>query len=109
MGKPSVELSDRFVRALSFAIGVHRDQTRKGTDVTYVSHLLAVASIVLDFGGDEDQAIAGLFHDSMEDSDDGEAVAVKIAEQFGPPNSRRSPSSRCSSAAPTSCTTPEQR
>jgi (p)ppGpp synthase/HD superfamily hydrolase len=79
-----VKLSDRFVDAVSFAIEVHDDQTRKGTDVTYVSHLLAVASIVLEFGGDEEQAIAGLLHDSLEDSDeDGEVVASQIIERFG--------------------------
>ena len=52
---------------MSFAIEVHGDQKRKGTDVTYASHLLAVAAIVLEFGGDEDQAIAGLLHDTMEE------------------------------------------
>ncbi len=77
-------LSGRFVDALSLAIDVHGDQPRKGTDVTYVSHLLAVAAIVLEFGGDEDQAIAGLLHDTMEDSPDGEVVAATIRERFGP-------------------------
>ena len=43
-------------------------RSARAHDVTYVSHLLAVAAIVLEFGGDEDQAIAGLLHDTMEDS-----------------------------------------
>ena len=79
-----MNLTGRFVDALSFAIEVHGDQKRKGTDVTYVSHLLAVAAIVLEFGGDEDQAIAGLLHDTMEDSPDGEVVAGTIKKRFGP-------------------------
>ncbi len=79
-----MKLTGRFVDALSFAIDIHGEQPRKGTDVTYVSHLLAVAAIVLEFGGDEDQAIAGLLHDSLEDSEgDGEVVAQVIGERFG--------------------------
>ena len=53
--------------ALSFAASLHRDQSRKASDVPYVAHLLAVASIVLEHGGGEDEAIAALLHDAIED------------------------------------------
>ena len=60
-------LTDRFVSALQFAHDVHRSQIRKDTTIPYVSHLLAVAGLVLESGGDEDLAIAGLLHDAVED------------------------------------------
>ncbi len=60
-------LSERFTAALSFASLLHHRQARKGTTIPYVSHLLAVASLVLEHGGDEDEAIAGLLHDAAED------------------------------------------
>jgi GTP pyrophosphokinase len=61
-------LSSRFNEALTFAADIHRDQRRKGTDIPYVSHVLAVASIVLEVGGGEDEAIAALLHDAVEDA-----------------------------------------
>lgn len=60
-------LSTRFEEALSYAAALHRNQVRKGTSIPYVSHLLSVAALVLEDGGDEDQAIAGLLHDAVED------------------------------------------
>jgi (p)ppGpp synthase/HD superfamily hydrolase len=60
-------LSERFDDALVFASGVHRTHMRKATGVPYVSHLLAVASIALEAGADEDVAIAALLHDCVED------------------------------------------
>jgi (p)ppGpp synthase/HD superfamily hydrolase len=60
-------LTDRFDRALLYATQVHGGQVRKGTSVPYVAHLLAVAATVLEYGGDEDMAIAGLLHDAAED------------------------------------------
>jgi (p)ppGpp synthase/HD superfamily hydrolase len=59
----------------------HGDQTRKGGDIPYVSHLLGVASLVLEAGGDEDMAIAGLLHDTVEDT---AATAAGIEDRFGP-------------------------
>ena len=47
---------------------MHRDQPRKGTDIPYVAHLLGVASIALEYGADEDEAIAALLHDAIEDA-----------------------------------------
>ena len=62
-------LTDRFVEALEFALRAHGDQRRKGGDIPYVAHLLGVSSLVLEAGGDEDMAIAGLLHDTIEDTD----------------------------------------
>lgn len=56
-----------FERALAFATRLHAPQTRKETDIPYISHLIAVAGLVLENGGDRDQAIAALLHDSIED------------------------------------------
>jgi (p)ppGpp synthase/HD superfamily hydrolase len=60
-------LTDRFDRALLYATHVHGGQVRKGTSTPYIAHLLAVAATVLEYGGDEDLAIAALLHDSAED------------------------------------------
>lgn len=75
-------LTSRFETALSFAARLHSTQVRKGSGVPYVSHLLGVASIVLDYGGTEDEAIAGLLHDAVEDRG-GQAAAEVIRICFG--------------------------
>ena len=75
-------LSPRFSDALVFACELHRDQPRKGTDVPYVSHLLGVASLALEHGADEDEAIAALLHDAVEDQG-GEVTAAEIRARFG--------------------------
>jgi GTP pyrophosphokinase len=72
---------ERLVEATAFAMNIHADQVRKGSDTPYISHLLGVASLVLEFGGDEDQAIAGLLHDAIEDQ--GAEQEPIILEQFG--------------------------
>ncbi len=74
-------LTERFERALTWAAQLHRAQVRKATLVPYVSHLLAVCSIVLEHGGDEDQAITALLHDAIEDQD---VWDHEIAARFGP-------------------------
>jgi len=66
MSKATV-LTDRFDRALLYATHVHGGQVRKETSIPYVAHLLAVAATVLEYGGNEDLAIAALLHDSVED------------------------------------------
>ena len=63
----SARLSHRFEEALVYATRLHVDQLRKGTDIPYISHLLAVASLVMEAGGGEDEAIAALLHDGPED------------------------------------------
>src|SRR4051812_22222776 len=60
-------LTARFDDALVYASHLHRRQLRKGTSVPYVAHLLGVAALVLEDGGDEDEAIAALLHDAVED------------------------------------------
>ena len=57
----------RFRDAMVWAAELHQDQKRKGGDIPYVAHLLAVAAIVLEHGGGEDEAIAALLHDALED------------------------------------------
>jgi (p)ppGpp synthase/HD superfamily hydrolase len=59
----------RLVDALAFALAAHGSQTRKGTTIPYASHLLSVAGLVLDSGGDITQAVAALLHDTLEDGD----------------------------------------
>ncbi len=58
-------LTSRFEEALTFATQLHAKQLRKGTTIPYVAHLLAVTALVLENGGDEDEAIAALLHDAM--------------------------------------------
>jgi (p)ppGpp synthase/HD superfamily hydrolase len=73
---------DRFVDAVAYAATVHASQQRKGSDVPYLAHLLGVSSLVLEAGGGEDLAIAGLLHDAAEDHG-GEAQLVEIGDRFG--------------------------
>lgn len=77
-----VQLSSRFGEALDYAFKLHNSQVRKGTGIPYVSHLMAVAAIVLENGGDEDQAIAALLHDAVEDQG-GLPVLETIRARFG--------------------------
>jgi (p)ppGpp synthase/HD superfamily hydrolase len=77
-----VVLSARFEEALPFAARLHRDQVRKGSKAPYVSHLLGVAAIVLEHGGNEDEAIAALLHDAVEDQG-GAPMLIAIRERFG--------------------------
>jgi (p)ppGpp synthase/HD superfamily hydrolase len=76
-------LSIRFDHALLFAAQVHRNQDRKKSGIPYISHLMGVASIVLDYGGDEDMAIGALLHDAVEDCG-GRAMLKTIEQMFGP-------------------------
>lgn len=75
-------LTSRFTAALDYVTIVHAGQERKGTNIPYVAHLLAVASLVLENGGDEDQAIAALLHDAVEDQG-GEPRLADIRARFG--------------------------
>lgn len=75
-------LTARFTSAFDYARIAHADQVRKGSDIPYLYHLLGVASLVLEFGGDEDQAIGGLLHDVIEDC--GESHRQEVSDRFGP-------------------------
>jgi len=81
-GDPTPGLGPHFEAALLYAVHVHGGQRRKGTSIPYVSHLLGVASLVLDDGGDEDEAIAALLHDAAEDQG-GQDRLDDIAIRFG--------------------------
>ena len=78
-------LSKRFEDALVYATRLHASQTRKGTDIPYVSHLLAVASLVIEAGGTEDEAIAALLHDGPEEDQGGLPTLKQIRDRFGLP------------------------
>jgi (p)ppGpp synthase/HD superfamily hydrolase len=77
-----MSLSARFDEALAYAHEAHRDQLRKGTEIPYISHLMAVAGLVLENGGDEETAIAALLHDVIEDGG-GDAARQEIRRRFG--------------------------
>jgi (p)ppGpp synthase/HD superfamily hydrolase len=75
-------LSPRFEEALTYAARLHARQLRKGGGIPYVAHLLGVASIALQYGANEDEAIAGLLHDAIEDQG-GAATREEIRRRFG--------------------------
>ena len=81
--EPNLRLSPRYFGAVVYASGLHAGQTRKGTTIPYMSHLLGVSSLVLEALGDEDQAIAALLHDAAEDCG-GEPRLQEIDAMFGP-------------------------
>lgn len=74
--------SHRFEEALLYATRLHANQARKGTGIPYISHLIAVCALVIEHGGDEDQAIAALLHDSAEDQG-GHKTLNDIRARFG--------------------------
>jgi len=78
----SPPLGRRFADAMVYAWDVHQSQCRKGTSVPYIAHLLGVASLVLDDGGDEDEAIGALLHDAAEDHG-GRGRLADIERRFG--------------------------
>jgi (p)ppGpp synthase/HD superfamily hydrolase len=77
-----MELTNRFDAALLLASELHRGQRRKGTTIPYMSHLLSVACLIMEDGGTEDEAIAGLLHDAVEDQG-GRPTLVRIEAEFG--------------------------
>jgi len=82
MSAKKSKLSGRFAEAFHFASSLHLAQIRKGTDIPYVAHLLMVAGIVLEHGGSEDEAIAALLHDALEDQGR-PGVREEIERRFG--------------------------
>ena len=79
---PRPLLTNRFTDAIDFALVAHCAQVRKGTRIPYLSHLLAVASLVIEHDGDEDAAIAAVLHDAPEDQG-GLAMVEQIRARFG--------------------------
>lgn len=80
---PRPVLSRRFRSALAYAARIHRDQARKGSEIPYVAHVLAVTAIVLEHGGTEEQAIAALLHDTIEDQPREGKTRAEIVAHFG--------------------------
>lgn len=77
-------LSVQYTAAFRLAFDVHAHHLRKGTPIPYLAHVMSVSALVLEAGGDEDCAIAGLLHDAVEDSSDGAGMLDRIRGQFGP-------------------------
>ncbi|MEA5517072.1 HD domain-containing protein [Nodularia sp. UHCC 0506] len=75
-------LTERFTAALTYATQLHAKQVRKGSGVPYIAHLLGAASIALEYGANEDEAIAALLHDAIEDQG-GDATRAEIRRRFG--------------------------
>ncbi|MDY7020561.1 MAG: HD domain-containing protein, partial [Cyanobacteriota bacterium] len=75
-------LSSRFHQALLYACELHAQQVRKGSGVPYIAHLLGVASIALEHGASEDEVIAALLHDAVEDQG-GASTQAEIRLMFG--------------------------
>ena len=76
------KLTSRFDEALQYASDLHRTQIREGSKVPYIAHLLGVTALVLEEGGDEEEAIAALLHDAVEDQG-GQATLEEIRKRFG--------------------------
>jgi (p)ppGpp synthase/HD superfamily hydrolase len=77
-----VRLGPRFLHAIAFAADKHKGQTRKASTIPYIAHLMGVASLVLEAGGDEDLAIAALLHDVVEDCG-GAPMLREVRRRFG--------------------------
>lgn len=80
--KSEIKLGPRFQRAFEFAVKQHAGQTRKASSIPYIAHLMGVASLVFEAGGDEDLAIAALLHDVVEDCG-GAPMLKQIRRRFG--------------------------
>jgi (p)ppGpp synthase/HD superfamily hydrolase len=75
-------LTSRYDGAVQYVLELHQNQFRKGTRIPYVAHLLSVSALVLEDGGDEDEAIAALLHDAIEDQG-GDQARQEIRRRFG--------------------------
>ena len=80
--KRTAKLTTKFEQALIYATQLHANQTRKVDKIPYISHLMSVSALILEAGGTEDEAIAGLLHDAVEDQG-GQATREEIREKFG--------------------------
>jgi len=76
-------LTGRFLAAVALAAEVHGRARRTGTEIPYLAHLLVVTGLVIEDGGDEDEAIAAMLHDAVEDGG-GRPMLNRIARSFGP-------------------------
>jgi (p)ppGpp synthase/HD superfamily hydrolase len=76
-------LTERFLAAVALAQELHGQVRRNGTEIPFLAHLLVVTGLVIEDGGDEDQAIAAMLHDAVEDGG-GRPMLARIAQRFGP-------------------------
>lgn len=75
-------LSHKFAEAVLFAIELHANQVRKGKNIPYIAHIFSVTALVLEMGGNEEECIAALLHDAVEDQGGYETLNV-IQTKFG--------------------------
>ncbi|MEM7714907.1 MAG: HD domain-containing protein [Cyanobacteria bacterium P01_A01_bin.68] len=80
--KRTAKLTSNFEQALIYATQLHANQIRKVDKIPYISHLMSVSALILEAGGTEDEAIAGLLHDAVEDQG-GKATREEIRQKFG--------------------------
>lgn len=83
-----MELSTRIIEAFAFATELHREQTRKGGGIPYLTHLMSASALVMEHGGDEHEAIAALLHDALEDQGQtypggADGLRLEIRQRFG--------------------------
>jgi (p)ppGpp synthase/HD superfamily hydrolase len=76
-------LTQRYAQAIALAMEVHGRHVRKGGAIPYLTHVMSVSSLALENGGEENAAIAGLLHDTLEDGEDGVALRNRIQIGFG--------------------------
>jgi (p)ppGpp synthase/HD superfamily hydrolase len=77
-------LTPRYNKALEYAAWLHKNQVRKGTDIPYISHPVAVSMTAIQYGANEDEAIAALLHDAIEDQAREGLTRQEIVASFGP-------------------------
>jgi (p)ppGpp synthase/HD superfamily hydrolase len=77
-------LISRYFIALEYAAWLHRKQVRKGTEIPYITHPMAVSTIAIQYGANEDEAIAALLHDAIEDHARDGQTQIEILDKFGP-------------------------
>ncbi len=75
-------MTERFTEAMTYAAELHRTQVRKGSEVPYIAHLMSVSALALEYGANEDEAIAALLHDAIEDQG-GDVTRQEIRRRFG--------------------------
>jgi GTP pyrophosphokinase len=78
----TMPMTERFTEAMTYAAELHRTQVRKGSEVPYIAHLMSVSALALEYGANEDEAIAALLHDAIEDQG-GDVTRQEIRRRFG--------------------------
>ncbi len=79
----SIIITEKFEEAINYMVNKHGHEYRKGTQIPYISHLLATATTIMEHGESEDEVIAALLHDAAEDAG-GKTTLIEIENKFGP-------------------------